>query len=123
MFLLYSSVITATLLVTSFTFISLFLYILLFVIAFYSARKTFLQQYELLISESGLVERVVAGKRYHGKISTSSFYNGLFIFLKIEVKSTLISGKETKQFITIYKDAISEEQYRLLARRINSGRS
>ncbi len=122
-FLLYSSVISLTLLVSSFTIISLFLYVLLFAIAFYAARRIFLQQDELLMSESGLVERVIADKRYHGKISNGSFYNGWFIFLKLEVKSTVMSGKTAKQYITIFKDAISEEQYRLLARLINSGRN
>lgn len=121
-FLLYSIVIALTLLVTSLTFTSLFFYLLLFATAFYNAWKTFQQQDELLISESGLVERVVADKRYHGKISRGSFYNGLFIFLKLNVKSTVLAGKNKKQYITIYKDAVSEEQFRLLARLINSGR-
>ena len=122
-FLLYSSVIALTLLVTSLTPISLLLYLLLFAIACYSARKAFQQQDELLISESGLVERVLEDTRYHGKINGGSFYNGCFIFLKLDVKSTVMAGKEIKQFMTIYKDAISEEQYRLIARLINSGRS
>jgi hypothetical protein len=121
-FLLYSIVILLTLFVTSFSLISLLLYLLLFATALYAARKTFLQQDELLFSESGLVERMLAGTRYHGKISSGSFYNRLFIFLKIDVKSTVISGKNKPQFITIYKDAVDEEQFRLLARLINSGR-
>ena len=91
-------------------------------IAIVSARKAFLAHDELLISESGLVERVVANKRFQGKISATSFYNGWFIFLKLDVKSTVMSGKNSKQFITIYKDAISEEQFRLIARLINSRR-
>ena len=91
--------------------------------ALYAARIAFLQQTELMMSESGLVERVVDDKRYGGKISNRSFYNGLFIFLVIEVNSAVMMGNNSKQFITIYNDAISEDQYRLLARLINSGRN
>jgi hypothetical protein len=122
-FLLYNIVISLTLFVTSFTTISFFLYLLLYAIAIVAAKKAFLQHDEFLISESGLVERSIDDKRYHGKISPGSFYNDWFIFVKFDVKCTAISGKNSKQFITIYKDAISEEQFRLLARLINSRRS
>lgn len=121
-FLLYSVVIILTWLVIPFTPISLFFYLLLFALALFSAKKVFLQQDELLISESGLVERAVADKRYYGNISNGSFYNGFFIFLVLEVKSTVMLDKKSNQFVTIYKDALSKEQFRLLARLINSGR-
>jgi hypothetical protein len=122
-FLLYNIAISLTLFVTSFTVTSLFLYLLLYLIAIVAARKAFLQHDEFLISESGLVERVFDDKRYHGEISAGSFYNSWFIFVKLDVKRTIILGKNRKQFITIYKDAISKEQFRLLARLIKNGRS
>ena len=120
-FLLYSGVIALTLLVVSVTLFSLFLYLLLFVLAVYSARKAYLQNDEFLLSDSGLVERFVCGTRHIGKISGSSFYNAWFIYLKLDITSNTIPEKKTKQSIIIYTDAIREDQFRLLARLINSG--
>ncbi|MCP5076811.1 MAG: hypothetical protein GY951_01965, partial [Psychromonas sp.] len=60
---------------------------------------------------------------YSGKIGQHSFYNGFFIFLQLDIQNSVFTQQTSKQFITIYKDAISEEQYRLLARLINSGRN
>lgn len=99
------------------------LYIILFLIAVFASKKSFSEQGELLFSESGLVERRAEGKYFNGKIGRYSFYNGFFIFLQLEITGTGFTKKSTKQFITIYKDAITDEQYRLLARLINSGRS
>lgn len=75
-----------------------------------------------ILSESGRLERELNGKTYYGEIHRASFYNGLFIFLVVEVTENPLSTKMSKQFITIYCDAIDKESYRLLARLINSGR-
>ncbi|WP_022940557.1 protein YgfX [Psychromonas hadalis] len=122
-FLLYLSVILMSLLVVSLNALSLFFYLILLAIAFVAARKAFLQQDELLLSESGALERVLASKVYSGKIGAHSFYNGFFIFLQLDIVGSPFAKKTSKQFLTIYKDAITEEQYRLIARLINSGRS
>tara|TARA_R110001583_G_scaffold99273_2_gene244588 strand:+ start:7430 stop:7750 length:321 start_codon:yes stop_codon:yes gene_type:complete len=105
------------------TLISFFLYLLLFIIAFYAARQTYLSHDQIRFSESGLVEREEGGKLFHGVISGNSFYNQWFIILKLEVKHVTLSAKNIKQFMFIYKDAISEEDFRLLAQVINNRRS
>jgi len=104
------------------SFISFPLYFILFCIALYAAKKSFVEQGWLLLSESGLVERKVNGKLFNGNIGHSSFYNGFFIFLQLDINSSIFSKKKSRQFMVIYKDAITHEQYRLLARLINSGR-
>ena len=122
-FLLYLFVILLSLPVVSIYPLSLFCYLLLFVIALYAAKNAHSQQAELLLSESGLIERIIGEKIYSGKIGQYSIYNGFFILLQLDIKSSVFTQEVTKQFIIIYKDAISEGQYRLLARLINSGRS
>ncbi|MCP5077279.1 MAG: hypothetical protein GY951_04400 [Psychromonas sp.] len=122
-FLLYLSVILISYSIVAIYPLSLFLYLILILIALYAAKKSSGQQAELLLSESGLVERVVLGKVCSGKIGQHSFYNGFFIFLQLDIQHSIFTQKTTKQFITIYKDAISEEQYRLLARLINNERN
>lgn len=122
-FLLYSLVILLALFVAPLTNISLIFYCLLLLVALYAARKAYLQHDELLLSESGQLERRIGELRYHGQINAGSFYNGFFIFLKLDIKSAVFNEKKSTQFITIYKDAVSEEQYRLLARLIHNGRS
>ena len=122
-FLLYIIVISFSLLLISFSIIACVLYLILLFIASYAAYKAYLQKAELLLSESGLIESVVEEKRTSGKIGLNSFYNGLFIFLQLDITDSVFTKKSTKQFIFIYKDAVNEEQYRLLARLINSGRS
>lgn len=122
-FLLYSTVLVATLFVTPFTVISSIFYISLLLIALYASKKAYLQSTQLMLSESGMVERVIGDKPYYGKISRTSFYNGFVIFLILDINDSLFIGNSHKQFITIYSDAISESDYRLLARLINSGRN
>jgi hypothetical protein len=122
MFLLYSFVTLITLTVTTFTTLSGLIYLLLFCIVFYVAREAYLSCDEIKLSESGLVERQLEGKRYYGVISGKSFYNTWLIVLKLEVKDNLFSEKSMKQLMFIYKDAISEEHFRLLAQVINNRR-
>ena len=123
MFLLYLLVIMLTLTVVSLSFFSLPFYFILFGIALYASKKSFLEQGVLLLSDSGLVERILGGKSFNGSIGQSSFYNGFFIFLQLEVTNSTFLQKKNRQFMIIYKDAITNEQYRLLARLIKSGRN
>ena len=119
-FLLYSIVISLTLFIIPLSPISLFFYLILFLIALIAANKAYKQSFEFRMSEFCLIEREVDGRLYNGKISDGSFYNGFVIFLKLEIKANILSDKKEKQFMTIYKDALSEEHYRLLARLINN---
>lgn len=122
MFLLYSLVILLTLPIIDFTVASIFIYLLLFAIAMLVAWKTYLLNYEIQFSESGLIENAQDDKHYSGVISGKSFYNNYFIFLTLEVKHHELSEKKVKQFIVIYKDAICEEYFRLIAQIINNRR-
>lgn len=122
-FLLYLFVILVSFRVVSASPVSLFLYLLLFLIAVYAANKAYQQQGELALSDSGLVECIAGDKTCSGKIGRYSLYNGLFIFLHLDIQNSAFTQQTSKHFITIYKDAISEEQYRLIARLINNGRN
>jgi len=122
-FLLYFSAILLSFPVVPVSPLSLLFYLLLLLIALYAAKKAYSQQAELLLSESGLVERVVGNKSYNGRVGRYSVYNALFILLQLDIQNSVFTEQTSKQFITIYKDAISEEQYRLIARLINSGRN
>lgn len=119
-FLLYCIVIVATLFVVPLTINTSICYLLLFLIALYAAKKAYLQSDLFLVSETGLVERVVANKTYYGKISSGSFYNGFFMLLILEMSDSIFIKKSNKQFITLYNDAITASDYRLLARLISS---
>ena len=110
-FLLYFIVILLSLFAVSVSILVCVLYLILLSIALYATYTVYLQKAELLLSESGLVERVEEGKCYSGKIGQHSFYNGFFIFLQLDIKNSVFTEKTTKQFLTIYKDAISEEEY------------
>ncbi|GLS92655.1 hypothetical protein GCM10007916_37270 [Psychromonas marina] len=122
-FLLYCLAILLALFVTPLTLISSILYLLLFLIAFIAAKYAVRQVAELLLSESGLVERKLGDKDYAGQISEASFYNRFFIFLILKEMKSGLFDKGEKQFVLIYRDAISVADYRLLARIINSGRN
>ena len=56
-----------------------------------------------------------------GKLGKHSFYNGFLIFLQLDIEDTYSIGKTNRQFMVIYKDAISKKEYHLLARLINNG--
>ncbi|MEI6898199.1 MAG: hypothetical protein V5786_12105 [Psychromonas sp.] len=118
----YSIVIFFAFFVTPLTLLSSIFYLLLFLIALYAAKKAYLQSLSFMVSETGLVERTIGDRFYYGKISRSSFYNSGFIFLILEMSESLVIDKNEKQYITIYHDAITTSEYRLLARLINSGR-
>lgn len=122
-FLLYNIVIVISLLASPLSIIPSILHFLLFLITLYATKKAYLQSNSFMLSESGLVERMLNGKHYYGKITRGSFYNGFFVFLILEMTENPLMGKSNKQFITIYHDAVSEYHYRLLARLIISGRN
>ncbi len=98
------------------------------IVAVYGGKKNYAQRYNLQLSDSGLVEFVSKnGDLISAKIGSSSFYNGFFLSLHLQNNpadlANLIDRKKvSNSFIVIYRDAVSEQEYRLLARLINSGR-
>ena len=122
-FIFFCVVIITTLFVTPLSLLSSIFYIILLFIALYAAKKVYQQSSMFMLSESGLVERVIGDDVYYGKISSASFYNGFVIFLVLEISDSLIISSNHKQFIIIYNDAVSKSDYRLLARLIYSGRN
>lgn len=121
-FLLYCVVIFFALFVTALTPTSSIFYLLLLSVAYFAAKNAAKHAGEFLLSESGLVERRLGDNDYAGKISEACFYNRFFIFLIFKEMRSSLSDNGKKQFMIIYRDAISEEHYRLLARIISSGR-
>jgi len=121
--LLYSIVIFSALFIVPLTISSSIFYFMLLLIALRAAQKAYLHSAQFMLSESSLVERIIGDKTYYGKIGRGSFYNGFFIFLILEVTDSTVIGKSNKQFITLYSDAVTTSDYRLLARLINSGRN
>jgi len=121
--LLYSIVILSLLFVVPFTLSSSIIYLLLVLIALIAAQKAYHQSDQFMLSESSLVERVIDDKTYYGSINSGSFYNGFFIFLILDMGENVLMDKSNKQFITLYCDAVTQSEYRLLARLINNGRN
>lgn len=117
-FLLYCFVISFTLFMTPLTMYSSVAYLLLFLIALGAGVKAYRYSGSLLVSESGLVELKLSNTFFKGKINSTSFYNGFLIFLKLKSTGLSLSDKE---HVIIYRDAISDEHFRLLARLISSG--
>jgi len=107
---------------SSVSLLSLAVYVGLLVIACYATYQAYLQSEQFMLSESGLIEEVAEHQRYYGKISHHSFYNGFFIFLILDINENVFINKSNKRYITLYADAITESEYRLLARLINNGR-
>jgi len=121
---LYAVAISILLLFTGITWLTAPLFMLLWGIAFYGARKAYLQHSFLKLNDTGYIEVEVNGEVKSGMISRASYYNGLFISLNIEPNaddfSQAANGKSF--FIVVYRDAVREFEYRLLARMINFGR-
>ena len=124
-FSLYGLVIILLLLIFKISWLTSPLFVLLLFIAAYGARKSYLQRYQLKISDSGRVEFLVDGIFISGVVSASSFYNALFISLSLEDNPDdfIVPNKHSKYTAVIYRDAISEPEYRLLARVINFGQA
>jgi hypothetical protein len=126
-FTLYSSLILLLLLVVELTWLSIILSLFLLLIAAYGGKTSYAQTYTIKLSDTGKMEVVFADKQLiSGEIGASSFYNGfcLFIHLQsrpIDLSNLIIQKKPSKRFIVIYKDAVKEDEYRLLARLIKIG--
>lgn len=123
-FAFYSVAILLLLLFIGITWLTAALFFVLFSLALYGARKAYLQTSALKLSDAGYIEVNIKDELKVGFVSRASFYNGLFISLNIEPnKDDFLSGGDDKAFfIVIYRDAVSEREYRLLARMINFGR-
>jgi hypothetical protein len=127
-FTLYSSLILSLLLVVELTWLSITLSIFLLGIAAYGGKKSYANTYTIKLSDTGKLEVIFADKQLiSGEIGTSSFYNGFCLFIHLQSRPTDLSNlitqkKPFKKFIVIYKDAVKEEEYRLLARLIKIGR-
>ncbi len=95
----------------------------LFTLAYLSARKTYKLCYQLKVNELSEVElKYSRGKLIQATISKVSIYNRFCIYLVLEEKNMLIGqAKAKRKSIVIYRDAVSEANYRLLARLINTG--
>lgn len=126
-FSLYFSLVLLLLLIFNISWLSLPFLILLLLVAIYGAQKACRKSYTLKLSDSGVIEVLFAnGDLITGKISPSSFYNSLFLSLHLINSASDFSKKNSlkKKYqsrIVIYRDAIGEPEYRLLARLINFG--
>jgi len=127
-FTLYFSLILLLLVMFGLTWLSLFFSLVLLIIAAYAGKKSHQQTYNIKLSDTGQVEVVFSNQQLiSGEISPSSFYNGFCIFLHLQrspigLPNLMIQSKPSKKFFVIYKDAVKENEYRLLARTINIGR-
>lgn len=127
-FTLYSSLILLLLLIVELTWLSIILSLFLLVIAAYGGKQTYGQTYNIKLSDTGKINVVLANKQLiSGEISSSSFYNGFCLFIYLQSRPTdlsnlIIQKKPAERFIVIYKDAVKEDEYRLLARVIKIGR-
>ena len=122
-FSLYCSVIVLLLLIFNISWLTFPLFILLLAVAVYGAGKAYRQRYQLKLSDSGQIEVFVNGELIRGLVSASSFYNSLFLSLHLKNNPNDFStiSKSKKFSVVIYRDAVSESEYRLLARVINFG--
>lgn len=82
--------------------------------------------FHCLVAENGSIE---INKPYFllGEISGRSFYNGWVLFLCVEEKSKLLINTEqkhnkSKKWFVVFCDSVSNKEYRLMARLINTGR-
>ena len=127
-FTLYSSLILLLLLVVELTWLSIILALFLLLIAAYGGKSAYAQTYNIKLSDTGKIDVIFANKQLiSGEISSSSFYNGFCLFIHLQSRATDLSSlilekKPAKRFIVVYKDAVKEDEYRLLARLIKTGR-
>lgn len=123
---LYCSIIILLLFFFGISAVTAPLFLLLLVIAGYGARKAYRQKYRLKMSDSGQIEVIssVNDGVISGVVCTSSYYNGLFLSLHLKSSENDFSSLcHIKKFsVVVYRDAVSESEYRLLARLINFGR-
>ncbi|MCG6201487.1 protein YgfX [Psychromonas antarctica] len=128
-FLLYFYLLLLSLLILGLSGLMFSFFVFLSAVALYGGKKAYGQEYDLRLSDSGLVEIVCEDNDVTiAEISRSSFYNHFCLCLHLQKVHTDISNlidkkkKVEKFFVVIYRDAVSEAEYRLLARLINTGR-
>lgn len=128
---LYSSLILLILLVFNSSLSSLSslpFIIALFMVAFYGGKKAYMQRHIVKLSEAGDINVSFNGGDYiEAQMSSSSFYNRMFLFVHLQKKISLTNSDintldKRHANVLIFKDAVSDEEYRLLARIINSKR-
>jgi hypothetical protein len=105
-----------------FSVIFLTIYILT---SFYLVQSLSLLPFSCSLAETGNIE-IKKPTHIAGNIHSRSFYNGWIILLCVEVADKLLvkelqHNKPRKWFIVFY-DSVTEEEYHLLARLINSAR-
>jgi len=120
LFLLYSFVISLAFFVTPLTTYSFIPYLLLFLVALRAAIKAYNSSEELLVSESGFIEKGEGDTYFQGQICATSFYNHCFIFLKLKKQDLHLADNGKNEYMTIYRDAVSDAHFRLLARLIRN---
>ena len=122
-FALYCAVLLLLLLIFNISWLTFPLFVFLLAVALYGAGKAYRQRYHLKLSDSGRVEVISSanGELISGLVSASSFYNGLFLSLHLKNNPNDFPklSNSKKLSVVIYKDAVSESEYRLLARLIN----
>ncbi|WP_028864648.1 protein YgfX [Psychromonas aquimarina] len=126
-FTLYFSLILFILLFFEIIVVTLIFAVLLLMLAVYAAEKAYAQRYNLKVSDAGDIEVEFSDKEIiSATISSASFYNSFCIYLSLHSKPdncfTGLNRAKAKAYIVIYRDAVTEEQYRLLARLVNIGR-
>jgi len=123
-FSLYGIVLALLLWIFGVSWLTLPIFIILLMLASHGARKAYQQTCVLRLSDSGRIEVLIDGELVAGVIADTSFYNGYFISLKVvkENSELFIARERNNKPIVVYRDAVSDDQYRLLARVINLGR-
>jgi len=122
-FALYALPIALLLLFVGITWLSAPLFLMLCGIALYGVRNAYLQTSLLKLSATGYIEVNLNGELKVGFISRTSFYNGCFMSLNVVSRHDdfLLGNPDKSFFVVIYRDAVDEFEYRLLARMINFG--
>ncbi|WP_019616417.1 protein YgfX [Psychromonas ossibalaenae] len=127
-FALYFSLILFILLFFEIIFLTVIFVVLLLVLAVYAAGKAYAQTFNLKVSDAGDIEVEFSDTEIRSaRISNASFYNGFCIYLSLHSRpcdclSVPDKAGVFKTYIVIYRDAVTEKQYRLLARLVNIGR-
>lgn len=100
------------------SFLAYALCFVFFIVALYISIKESKKTGGFRISEDALVEFEDCSSRL--SIKKSSFYNGVFLYLSLQHKKGLIEKTSTApNRLVIFRDSISEQDYRLIARLIN----
>lgn len=82
--------------------------------------------FQCLLSECGNIE-IYKPDSVMGDISSRSFYNKWILFLCIEITDPLLISSQQEQnkprkWFVLFHDSVQDQEYRLLARLVNSAR-